>query len=51
MSPTYHVIRDQLQMPAIDIDFVYVEDASDFTKDGGTSSLNTVRAEDGVDVI
>jgi hypothetical protein len=48
---TYHVIGDQLQMPAVDVNLIDVEDAADFAKNGGASSLDTVRTKNGVDVI
>lgn len=38
-------------MPAVDINFVHVKDAADFTQDRGASGLNTVRRQDGINVV
>lgn len=38
-------------MPAVDIDLVDIEHASNLAEDRGASSFDTIRAEDSVDVI
>lgn len=48
---TYHVICDQFQVSAIDIDLVNVEYTSDFTKNSCSGRFNTVRSQDGVNVV
>ncbi len=48
---TYHVICDQFQVPAIDIDLVNIEYTTDFTKNSCTGSFNTVGSQDGVNVV
>lgn len=38
-------------MPGVDIYLVNVEDSPDFTEDSGASGLDTISAEDRIDVV
>ena len=48
---TYHVVRDELQVPAIDINLVHIEDSAHLAQDRSASGFHTVGRQDGVDVI
>ena len=48
---TYHVVSDELQMPAVHLDVVRAENATHLSQDRRTRHLNTVRLQDRVDIV
>jgi hypothetical protein len=48
---THHVVRDELEMPRVDVDLVHVEHARDLAQDRLPRRLDAVRAQDRVDVV
>ena len=47
----YHVVGDELEMPAVNIDLVHVENARHLAQNGGSGGFYSVCGEDGIDIV